>query len=843
MNNRTIIMIAMVAVVMMMGTASAGTSTGTVGGVTATVADNTSVAGNTGVWTNFTINDTTNTTSWYNITFPSGFDVSGAVVTTRITSTEDPSDWSNNTGTLYINVSSDDPTNVSANVSTIQYINISNVTVPSTAAAYVINVTTNNTITVPLEFTVTVEALGPDLTVESITPNCGYLFGNESNNISAVIKNIGDADAGASNVSFALSDGHSEIVLVPALAAGANETVTITDPTSRYAGAAVTINVTADCNGEVIESNETNNVTTLDVIVVNNGYKGKTYTGGLNITTVKSYDLNGNLVYSAGDSYYLSSSSDPHWTAYNASWTASDLPVTGTVREARLYVTYTWDKKDVMQDNVSLKFNDIDQTQDAHYWDEKMFATSYPYGMLVYNVTDNFNTGGNYANLTNSYTGGDNVSMRGMLLIVVYENASEPRRLIYINEEFDLIYGGSGQCTTPEEATAWAPITGSIDTGLVANATLITVAPGAGPTEGELIFNGQVWTDVWNCTGSSQIGIDERDVKSDLKSTDNLVGFRSSADYMEASNAFLVVEYSEVPVLTVTATPSTINVSEATDITINVTDESTGAPIVGADVTLEFGGSEIANCTTTGGECTVAVNVTETGTINVTATKDEYATAETTVTVVELANIVINEFVANPSSCNDWVELYNPTGSDVSLDGWALNDSTSQIKSLSGTINASGYRVFEVSNRLGMDDDTITLLNGTTVVDEVTYGDAAGNAPVPTTNESAGRYPNGIDTNNDRADFRVFDIPTRNATNTIIPRNVTTITVTPSPVSLIVDVTQQFTPTAYDQVGNKMIGVDFAWGSSNTTVGTVNDTGFFTANATGTTMVNATTAP
>jgi hypothetical protein len=37
-----------------------------------------------------------------------------------------------------------------------------------------------------------------------------------------------------------------------------------------------------------------------------------------------------------------------------------------------------------------------------------------------------------------------------------------------------------------------------------------------------------------------------------------------------------------------------------------------------------------------------------------------------------------------------------------------------------------------------------------------------------------------------------------------------------------------------------MIGVDFAWGSSNTTVGTVNDTGFFTANATGTTMVNAT---
>jgi hypothetical protein len=260
-----------------------------------------------------------------------------------------------------------------------------------------------------------VTAIEPDLIVESITPNCGgYLFGNESNDISAMIKNIGGADAGVSNVSFVLSGGYSETVSVSALAAGANETVTITDPTIRNAGDAVTITVTADCNGEVAESNETNNVTTLDVTVGNNGYKGKTYTGGSNITTVKTYDLNGNLVYSVGDSYYLSSGDYPDWTAYDVAWTASDLPVTGTVREARLYVTYTWAKDDVMPDDVSMSFNGVDQTQDAHYWDEKGFGTSYPYGMLAYNVTDDFNAGGNYANLTNSHSGGDNVSMRGM---------------------------------------------------------------------------------------------------------------------------------------------------------------------------------------------------------------------------------------------------------------------------------------------------------------------------------------------------------------------------------------------------------------------------------------------
>ena len=425
-----------------------------------------------------------------------------------------------------------------------------------------------------------------DLTVESITPNCGgYLFGNESNNISAVVKNNGSTNAGASNASFVLSDGHSEIVSVSALDAGASTTVIITDPTIRNAGDAVTITVTADCNSEVGEFNETNNASTLDTTVVNNGYKGKRYTGGEDIATLATYDLNGNLVYSVGDSYYLSSYSYPDWTTYNANWTASDLPVTGTVSEARLYVPYTWDTKGVMPTYASLSFNGAEQTRDAHYSDEKGWGTSYPYGMLVYNVTADFDASGNVANLTNSCQGGGGTSMRGMLLIVVYENASEPRRLIYIGEEFDLLYGGSGKCTTPEEATAWAPITGpTINMAAVASATLITVAPGAGPAEGELLFNGQVWNDVWNYAGTngSQIGIDERDVASYLEPTDNLVGFQSNEDYMEASNAFLVVEYGEVPVSCelsgIGRRPG--HLKSGNDLTLTARVKNTGEPLV-----------------------------------------------------------------------------------------------------------------------------------------------------------------------------------------------------------------------------------------------------------------------
>jgi hypothetical protein len=390
----------------------------------------------------------------------------------------------------------------------------------------------------------------PDLNVTEIKLNCGYMFASESNTICAKIENIGEGDAGAFNVSFDI-DGFSTEVRINGLAAGANITVCINDTMIRNAGDAVTITATADCNDEIGDFDETNNVLTLVTTVVNNGYKGKRYTGGSDINTWDTFELNGNLIYSLGDSYYLSSYYNPDWTEYNAGWDASELPIPGTatIVAARLFVPYTWDKSGVMPAYAAMSFNGNLQTLDAHYSDEKGWGTSYPYGMLVYDVTADFDTSCNVANLTNSYPGGDGVSMRGMLLVVVYADDSEPERTILMNEEFDLLYGSVAQCTTPEEATAYAPF-GSIGRRCVQQATLITVAPGAGPDEGDLGFNTHMWYDVWNFVGTGtptpQIGIAETDVTSYLQAVDNEAYFRSSADWMEASNAFLILE-KEVP--------------------------------------------------------------------------------------------------------------------------------------------------------------------------------------------------------------------------------------------------------------------------------------------------------
>ncbi|MCZ7406275.1 MAG: hypothetical protein O8C67_15295, partial [Candidatus Methanoperedens sp.] len=122
---------------------------GTTGNLTATLANSTDYArGNINL--NFTLIDTVNATSWYNITLPGGFDASGAIVNITINGSADPPQWTKNTSTLFINVSS---STVSANANTNQSINISNIIAPSTTGTYIINVTTNNSITVSLNYT------------------------------------------------------------------------------------------------------------------------------------------------------------------------------------------------------------------------------------------------------------------------------------------------------------------------------------------------------------------------------------------------------------------------------------------------------------------------------------------------------------------------------------------------------------------------------------------------------------------------------------------------------------------------------------------------------------------
>jgi len=78
-------------------------------------------------------------------------------------------------------------------------------------------------------------------------------------------------------------------------------------------------------------------------------------------------------------------------------------------------------------------------------------------------------------------------------------------------------------------------------------------------------------------------------------------------------------------------------------------------------------------------------------------------------------------------------------------------------------------------------------------------------------------------------------------TATVVPATpvLTTITLSPSSANVMVGNTRQFTATTRDQFGNP-IAASLTWTSNNTTVGTVNGSGLFSALAAGSATVTAT---
>ncbi|VUT27733.1 MAG: hypothetical protein SYNGOMJ08_00283 [Candidatus Syntrophoarchaeum sp. GoM_oil] len=399
----------------------------------------------------------------------------------------------------------------------------------------------------------------PDLIVTSIDPNPQhssghrYLFANETNTIRATIENIGGEDAGRFNVSFAI-DGYYNEVRVNNLSAGLSTYVSIDDYQPAAPGA-IAVDVTADCNGEVTESDEINNATSEDMTVYNSGYKGKRYTGGDDITTASSYTINGDLIYSIGNSTYQAGGGE----SYAVSWIAGDLqvPSGATIADARLYLYYNWDKTLSIMDYLKMSFDGTLVSPDRIYTDRKSYGGwDIPSGVVAYDVTALFNPSGNEAIVTSSYSDpSKNPAYYGMLLAVVYEESGESEKMIWINEECDLLYANDGYGVSSEEATAYAPFAGTIDLSKVEKAKLITIVPAgdSGDTNNnKLLFNGCEWGNVYNGSGGHEISIDEQDVKACLGSDGNEAGIQSyigdeqtKGDYMTAANAFLVVEYEE----------------------------------------------------------------------------------------------------------------------------------------------------------------------------------------------------------------------------------------------------------------------------------------------------------
>ena len=134
-------------------------------------------------------------------------------------------------------------------------------------------------------------------------------------------------------------------------------------------------------------------------------------------------------------------------------------------------------------------------------------------------------------------------------------------------------------------------------------------------------------------------------------------------------------------------------------------------------------------------------------------------------TITVMPKVVINELASKPINESDWVEIYNTGNTQSNLSLCKLKDGADNELTLEGILSGKNWKVFEWSNILNNDGDSIKLICNGDESDKVTYGTQSGNAPVPSDGQSISRITDGLDTNNDSNDFKIYNNPTKNFTN------------------------------------------------------------------------------
>ena len=159
-----------------------------------------------------------------------------------------------------------------------------------------------------------------------------------------------------------------------------------------------------------------------------------------------------------------------------------------------------------------------------------------------------------------------------------------------------------------------------------------------------------------------------------------------------------------------------------------------------------------------------------------TATSTPIAIA--TSTSYSLGDIVINEFVSDPSDGEvEWIELYNNRDQIINLTGWNIEEGSGAKTQLEGNIGASGENRFFIikqpKGNLNNKGDIIILKDNTgKLIDQVVYGiwddgNIDNNAPVTDDPYSIARKFDGYNTYNNNNDFDITTTPTKAGSNVI----------------------------------------------------------------------------
>jgi hypothetical protein len=306
------------------------------------------------------------------------------------------------------------------------------------------------------------------------------------------------------------------------------------------------------------------------------------YAGDKPLNTIAHAEVRGAVIFTLGDSTYSGRllQNDTHTVSFDTAAVPGN-----EVKLARLYLYWVWSQRENVgvYPTLELSANREDLSPAVTYTDTKGFVGRYDYysGVTVYDCTTSLaradRVAGSYTvTVTNTDPNGSTFSLQGIGLLVVTNcpqaDGDCPYLEYWINEGCDMIYADYG--ITPEMATSTSYFNGELAVNKVEKATLITVVPSGGYVSGgekahnTLYFNeesgwlqelpflkqllkllfgfgGGVWHDVYIADTTVQIGVDQRDVTTYLKTSNNFAAVQDQHDYMMVTNAILVVEKKE----------------------------------------------------------------------------------------------------------------------------------------------------------------------------------------------------------------------------------------------------------------------------------------------------------
>ena len=404
---------------------------------------------------------------------------------------------------------------------------------------------------------------------------------NLSNEIDVTVRNNGTAPAGASNVSLYIEGVFFGKLPVSSLSAGANETVTFENwkpigddcqqPSCQFNGSYNDYNITsiADCDGDVAESNETNNETKVVERACYNGYMTDEP-----LENVAHGLIHGHLNFTTGDGVYtgLYSVGDSKDTQYDIT-----IPAGASVEYANLNVYYTWYYEKASCPQMEVSITNATGTyilpREKTYNDIKCYCPGaswvFPWGNYVYDLKDYIQGSCTYT-VTVKRTGGQSFCISAPGIVLVYEDENAPLIEYWVNNGADILIGGrrgDGGFLSLEECINNATFPASTTTYEVVTATLGVVSPWAGSSwepgqTNYLFFNDvELGTGVYHgygetyynaidsmtmeiCSANAQVGVNVTDVTAHyLQGSENVVGQGDDGDNMMPANAFLVVAY------------------------------------------------------------------------------------------------------------------------------------------------------------------------------------------------------------------------------------------------------------------------------------------------------------